>query len=139
MGQLSKGPNVGVVAEKRRASEIIRELQIVAEGADQEVDSLSGGNQQKVVVGRWLKGKPKLLILDEPFRGVDIGARRTISLQARELSKSGAGVLVLTSEVDELLEIADRVIVLVDGEPRLDKYLSETSREEIVHEMSEVI
>ena len=139
LGQLSKGPNVGVVAEKRRASEIIRELQIVAEGADQEVDSLSGGNQQKVVVGRWLKGKPKLLILDEPFRGVDIGARRTISLQARELSKSGAGVLVLTSEVDELLEIADRVIVLVDGEPRLDKYLSETSREEIVHEMSEVI
>nr|WP_271604191.1 sugar ABC transporter ATP-binding protein [Aquiluna sp.] len=139
LSQLSKGPNVGVVAEKRRASEIISELQIVAEGADQEVDSLSGGNQQKVVVGRWLKGKPKLLILDEPFRGVDIGARRTISLQARELSKSGAGVLVLTSEVDELLEIADRVIVLVDGEPKLDKYLSETSREEIVHEMSEVI
>jgi simple sugar transport system ATP-binding protein len=91
-----------------------------------------------VVVGRWLKGQPKLLILDEPFRGVDIGARRVISLQARELAKSGAGVLVLTSEVDELLEIADRVIVLVDGEPRLDTYLSETSREEIVHEMSEV-
>lgn len=139
LSQLSKGPNVGVGAEKRRASEIIQELQIVAESPDQEVDSLSGGNQQKVVVGGWLKGKPKLLILDEPFRGVDIGARRTISLQARELSKSGAGVLVLTSEVDELLEIADRVIVLVDGEPRLDKYLSETSREEIVYEMSEVI
>ena len=82
---------------------------------------------------------PKFLILDEPFRGVDIGARRTISLRARELARSGSGVLVLTSEVDELLEIADRVIVLVDGEPRLDRYLSETSREEIVHEMSEVI
>lgn len=138
LSQLSKGPNLGLAAEKNRAVEIIEELQIVANGPDQEVDSLSGGNQQKVVVGRWLKGKPKLLILDEPFRGVDIGARRTISLQARELAKSGAGVVVLTSEVDELLEIADRVIVLVDGEPRLDTYLSETSREEIVHEMSEV-
>lgn len=138
LSQLSKGPNLGIGAEKSRASEIISDLQIVAQGPDQEVDSLSGGNQQKVVVGRWLKGQPKLLILDEPFRGVDIGARRVISLQARELAKSGAGVLVLTSEVDELLEIADRVIVLVDGEPRLDTYLSETSREEIVHEMSEV-
>lgn len=138
LSQLSKGPNLGIGAEKTRASEIINDLQIVAEGPDQKVDALSGGNQQKVVVGRWLKGQPKLLILDEPFRGVDIGARRTISLQARELAKSGAGVLVLTSEVDELLEIADRVIVLVDGEPRLDTYLSETSREEIVHEMSEV-
>jgi simple sugar transport system ATP-binding protein len=139
LNQLSKGPKLGIGAEKVRASEIISDLQIVANGPDQQVDALSGGNQQKVVVGRWLKGMPKFLILDEPFRGVDIGARRTISLRARELAKSGSGVLVLTSEVDELLEIADRVIVLVDGEPKLDTYLSETSREEIVHEMSEVI
>jgi simple sugar transport system ATP-binding protein len=79
-----------------------------------------------------------MLILDEPFRGVDIGARRTISGKSRALAESGSAVMVLTSEVDELLEVADRVIVLVDGEPKLDTYLSETSREEIVEKMSEV-
>ena len=138
LGQLSNGLQLGFQAEKIRAKEIIEELQVVATGPEQEVDALSGGNQQKVVVGRWLKGKPEMLILDEPFRGVDIGARRTISVKSRALAESGSAVMVLTSEVDELLEVADRVIVLVDGEPKLDTYLSETSREEIVGKMSEV-
>ena len=138
LGQLSNGLQLGFQAEKNRAKEIIEELQVVATGPEQEVDALSGGNQQKVVVGRWLKGKPEMLILDEPFRGVDIGARRTISVKSRALAESGSAVMVLTSEVDELLEVADRVIVLVDGEPKLDTYLSETSREEIVGKMSEV-
>ena len=138
LGQLSKGLQLGFQAEKNRAKEIIEELQVVATGPEQVVDALSGGNQQKIVVGRWLKGKPEMLILDEPFRGVDIGARRTISIKARNLAESGSAVMVLTSEVDELLEVADRVIVLVDGEPKMDTYLSETSREEIVGKMSEV-
>jgi len=138
LGQLSRGLQLGFQAEKTRAKEIIDELQVVATGPEQIVDALSGGNQQKIVVGRWLKGKPEMLILDEPFRGVDIGARRTISIKARNLAESGSAVMVLTSEVDELLEVADRVIVLVDGEPKMDTYLSETSREEIVGKMSEV-
>lgn len=138
LAQLSRGFVLGFSAEKSRASEIIEGLQVVATGPDQEVDALSGGNQQKVVVGRWLKGLPQMMILDEPFRGVDIGARRTISLESRSLAGSGSAVLVLTSEVDELLGVADRVIVLVDGEPKLDSYITETSREEIVGIMSEV-
>ena len=138
LAQLSRGFVLGFSAEKNRASEIIEGLQVVATGPDQEVDALSGGNQQKVVVGRWLKGLPQMMILDEPFRGVDIGARRTISLESRSLAESGSAVLVLTSEVDELLGVADRVIVLVDGEPKLDSYITETSREEIVGIMSEV-
>ena len=124
--------------EKVSGQEVIDDLSVVAQSPVQPVDSLSGGNQQKVVVGRWLHGTPEVLILDEPFRGVDIGARRTISGKARALASAGKAVLVLTSEVDELLEVADRVIVLVDGEPRLDTYLSETNREEIVNTMSEV-
>ena len=118
--------------------DVIDSFDVVAESPAQAVDALSGGNQQKVIVGRWMRGDPKLLILDEPFRGVDIGARRTISKKARDLAGSGRAVLVLTSEVDELLEVADRVIVLVDGNPRLDTYLAETSREEIVDSMSQV-
>jgi simple sugar transport system ATP-binding protein len=124
--------------ENVAGQDVIDNLGVVAQSPTQPVDSLSGGNQQKVVVGRWLLGSPKVLILDEPFRGVDIGARRTISGKASALAGAGKAVVVFTSEVDELLEVADRVIVMVDGEPRLDTYLSETNREEIVKIMSEV-
>lgn len=124
--------------ENVAGQDVIDDLGVVAQSPTQPVDSLSGGNQQKVVVGRWLHGSPEVLILDEPFRGVDIGARRTISGKARALASAGKAVVVFTSEVDELLEVADRVIVMVDGEPRLDTYLSETNREEIVNIMSEV-
>jgi simple sugar transport system ATP-binding protein len=116
----------------------LKKLGVVAQGPEQSVDSLSGGNQQKVIVGRWLMGDPKILVLDEPFRGVDIGARRAISQKSRDLAASGRAVLVFTSEVDELFEVADRVIVLVDGVPRMDTYLSKTNREEIMNTMSEV-
>lgn len=136
--EVTNGLTIQNDLENSRSEQVIGDLGVVSQGVNQEVDSLSGGNQQKVIVGRWLKGEPKLLMLDEPFRGVDIGARRVISERTRKLAQSGAGVLVLTSEVDELLEVADRVIVLVDGVPKLDTYLSETSREQIVETMSEV-
>lgn len=134
----SKGMVLQPKLERNRAQEVISRLGVVTSGPEQEVDSLSGGNQQKVVVGRWLQGEPTLLILDEPFRGVDIGARRVISQKARELAGKNAGVLVLTSEVDELLEVADRIVVLVDGVPRMDAYVDQTNQEEIVSKMSEV-
>ena len=139
LDQITRGFTLDNSREKKMGSDVIAELGVVAEGPAQPVDSLSGGNQQKVVVGRWLQGDPQVLVLDEPFRGVDIGARRTISAKARSLASQGRGVVVFTSEVDELLEVADRVIVMVDGEPRMDTYLSETNREEIVNTMSEVM
>jgi simple sugar transport system ATP-binding protein len=124
--------------EHRLGRNLIDEFSVVAGGAEQEVDSLSGGNQQKVVVGRWLHGTPRVLLLDEPFRGVDIGARRDISRKAREVAGTGVGVIVLTSDIDEVLEVADRIVVLVDGVPRLDTYSSQTNRDQIVARMSEV-
>jgi simple sugar transport system ATP-binding protein len=136
--RVSRGIMLDFSHEKSMGADVISELSVVAQGPDQPVDSLSGGNQQKVIVGRWLKGDPTVLILDEPFRGVDVGARRAISRKAKELAASGRAVIVLTSEVDELLEVADRVVVLVDGCPTLDTYLSNTNREEIVNTMSEV-
>jgi simple sugar transport system ATP-binding protein len=102
------------------------------------VDSLSGGNQQKVVVGRWLQSNPKLMILDEPFRGVDIGARRDISKRVRDLAATDVAVLVLASDVDEILDVADRVIVLVEGKVVMDVNAGETSKDKIVNKMSEV-
>lgn len=101
---------------------VIGELGVVARDEDSLVEELSGGNQQKVVVGRWLAETPRLLILDEPFRGVDLGARRDIGGRARELAAGGGAVLLLSADIDEVLEVADRILVLVDGEIRTDTY-----------------
>lgn len=124
--------------ERERGTDLIDEFGVVATGEGQQVDALSGGNQQKVVVGRWLDGAPRVLVLDEPFRGVDIGARREISRKARQLACSGQGVIVLTSDIDEVLEVADRILVLTDGEVRMDSYTTETDRNQILASMSEV-
>ncbi|GAB0107756.1 sugar ABC transporter ATP-binding protein [Nocardia sp. JMUB6875] len=100
----------------------IDELGVIARDEHSRIEELSGGNQQKVVVGRWLARPPRVLVLDEPFRGVDLGARRDIGQRARALTAAGGAVLLLSADVDEVLEVADRVLVLVDGEIRLDTY-----------------
>lgn len=97
------------------AGRIIRDLAIKAGGPDTPVGDLSGGNQQKVVIGRWLHSAPKILILDEPTRGVDIGARSEIHRVIRSLAANGMSVLVVSSEPDELPELCDRVVVMVEG------------------------
>ncbi|AYF72888.1 sugar ABC transporter ATP-binding protein [Nocardia yunnanensis] len=114
--------------EAERARRTIARLGVVARDEHSLIEELSGGNQQKIVVGRWLAQRPRVLVLDEPFRGVDIGARRDIGRQARALAGDGAAVLVLSSDIDEVLEVADRVLVLVDGEIRLDTYDPEPDR-----------
>jgi simple sugar transport system ATP-binding protein len=124
--------------EFARGKKLVTDLKVVTTSHLASVDSLSGGNQQKVVVGRWLQESPKLMILDEPFRGVDIGARRDISTRVRDLASQNVAVLVLSSDVDEILEVADRIIVLVEGKIVLDESASDTSKEKIVNKMSEV-
>jgi ABC-type sugar transport system ATPase subunit len=79
------------------------------------VDRLSGGNQQKVVIGKWLARRPQILILDEPSRGVDIGARSEIHHIIGELTAEGISVIIISSEAEELPGLCDRVLVLVEG------------------------
>ncbi|OXY96203.1 sugar ABC transporter ATP-binding protein [Streptomyces diastatochromogenes] len=107
-------------------------LGVVTRDEHSAVEDLSGGNQQKVVVGRWLAETPRVLVLDEPFRGVDIGARRDIGRRARALAAEGAAVLVLSADVDEVLEVADRVVVLAAGEVRLDAYGEDAQRDRVI-------
>jgi simple sugar transport system ATP-binding protein len=124
--------------ERASGDTLLSEFGVVSTGPDQVVDALSGGNQQKVVVGRWMQSGPRVLLLDEPFRGVDIGARGDIARRARHQAGEGACVVVFSSDVEEIREIADRIIVLVEGEIRLDSYTTEIDNDAIVTSMSEV-
>ncbi|WP_427923506.1 sugar ABC transporter ATP-binding protein [Streptomyces sp. cg40] len=133
---LSRGGLVNTGKEDALGRETIGALGVVARDEHSTVEELSGGNQQKVVVGRWLAHTPRVLILDEPFRGVDIGARRDIGGRARALAAEGAAVLVLSADVDEVLEIADRVVVLAAGEVHLDAYGEDAERDRVIQTIS---
>jgi len=119
-------------AERRRTDEVIQSLSVVTSGADEAIDDLSGGNQQKVVVGRWISAGPRLALLDEPFRGVDIAARREIGARLSTLAAEGAAAVVLSSDVDEIFEVADRIVVLVAGQVELDRYADEVDRSTVI-------
>ncbi|MEV0468861.1 sugar ABC transporter ATP-binding protein [Streptomyces prunicolor] len=133
---LSRAGLVNTTKEDALGRETIDALGVVARDEHSTVEELSGGNQQKVVVGRWLAETPRVLILDEPFRGVDIGARRDIGRRARALAVEGAAVLVLSADVDEVLEIADRVVVLAAGEVHLDAYGEDAERDRVIQTIS---
>ncbi|WP_435206643.1 sugar ABC transporter ATP-binding protein [Micromonospora sp. bgisy143] len=102
-------------AERAEADRIAETLELRPRDVDRPVRTLSGGNQQKVVVGRWLLGGTKLLLLDEPTRGVDVGARAELYQVIRSLAAQGVGVLLVSSEVPEVLGLADRVLVMREG------------------------
>ncbi|WP_324909326.1 sugar ABC transporter ATP-binding protein [Baekduia sp.] len=97
------------------AETYVKRLRIVTPGVDQSVGNLSGGNQQKVLLAKWLANRPKLLIVDEPTRGVDVGARSDIYAVLRELADSGIALLVVSSDLPEVLTLADRVVVMAEG------------------------
>ncbi|RZT80455.1 ribose transport system ATP-binding protein [Micromonospora violae] len=101
--------------ERAEADRIAETLELRPRDVDRPVRTLSGGNQQKVVVGRWLLGGTKLLLLDEPTRGVDVGARAELYQVIRTLAAQGVGVLLVSSEVPEVLGLADRVLVMREG------------------------
>jgi len=102
-------------AETAMAKDFIRDLGIKAYGPDAPGGSLSGGNQQKVSVSRWLATKPKLLILDEPTQGVDVGAKSEIHKIIRNLAKEGLAVLMISSDLPEVLGMSDRIAVMREG------------------------
>jgi ribose transport system ATP-binding protein len=105
---------------------------IVARDIDQTVGSLSGGNQQKVLMGAWIGLQPKLLIADEPTRGVDVGARLEIYLQLRQLAASGAAVLLISSDLQEILGLSDRILVIRAGQIAARFDHTEATEEKII-------
>lgn len=103
--------------ERMSAREWISALAIKTDGPDQFVGDLSGGNQQKVVIGKWLAARPRVLILDEPTRGVDVGAKSAIHELIVNFVESGGAVLLISSDLNEVLQLADEVLVLRRGVP----------------------
>ena len=101
-----------VTAEAKNA---ITRFGIRARGPEQPVRQLSGGNQQKVVLGKWLATNPRILIMDEPTRGIDVGAKAEIHLLMRKLAGEGMAILMISSELPEVLGMSDRVLVMNSG------------------------
>jgi len=101
--------------EERQAANLIGQLSIVARSSEQLVSTLSGGNQQKCVLGKWLSTAPRLLMLDEPTRGIDVGAKAQIHGLIDQIAGAGVGILMISSELPELIGISDRVYVMREG------------------------
>jgi ribose transport system ATP-binding protein len=108
-------------------------VRLTAKAGDaQPVQTLSGGNQQKVVLGKWLLASPAVLIVDEPTRGVDVGAKFELYQLVLDLADRGSGILVISSEIEELIGICDRILVMSQGEVRADVTRAGFSRERLL-------
>jgi ribose transport system ATP-binding protein len=134
-------PNLDIVSrlgillkglEVKKSMEMVSSLFIKATGVHQDVSSLSGGNQQKVVVGKWLMRDAKVVIFDEPTRGIDVGSKVEIYNIINDLKKRGICVLFVSSELPEILGMADRILVMCDGRITAELNARETSQEEIL-------
>jgi simple sugar transport system ATP-binding protein len=113
LGAFSAASFVSRSRERATAREMIEALSIVCQSERDGILTLSGGNQQKVMLARWLSQECRLLVLDEPFQGVDIRSRRDIGEKVRKTAR-GRATLVCVAELDEALEIADRIVVMHD-------------------------
>ena len=112
---VTRGGFVSPALERDLAEQYVRQLNISTPSIDQEVRRLSGGNQQKALVAKWLAIKPRVLIVDEPTRGIDVGAKREIHYLLRELANQEVGVVMISSELPEILGMSDRVLVMHGG------------------------
>ncbi|KRE75986.1 sugar ABC transporter ATP-binding protein [Arthrobacter sp. Soil762] len=130
LGQIQRGPLLDGAKGKELSSSLIKRFAVKVAHPHRPVRLLSGGNQQKVVIAKWLGTDPDILILDEPTAGVDIGTKSEILDMIRELANAGKAVIVISSEYPELLAVSDRILVLRDGSIIRDIPRSEIADEE---------
>jgi len=111
--------SIGGVLRKRKIDEVCeaqrRTLDLKTPSLNQLIENLSGGNQQKVLISRWLLTDPDILIIDEPTRGIDVGAKAEIHRLMGELAKQGKAIIMVSSEMPEILGMSDRIVVMCDG------------------------
>jgi ABC-type sugar transport system ATPase subunit len=119
--------------EKEKAGAFFKQLSIRAPGLETNVETLSGGNQQKVVIAKVMLAQPKILLLDEPTRGVDVGAKAEIYSLMRKLTREGVSIIFISSELPELLGMSDRLVVLAAGRAQATLDRTEATEERVMH------
>jgi ribose transport system ATP-binding protein len=132
LGNISKNGLISNSSEVSFVDNMINKLRVKTSGRDLLVKSLSGGNQQKIVIGKWLGINPKILILDEPTRGVDVGAKKEIYQLMNDLTKQGVSIIMVSSELPEILGMSDRILVIHEGKLATILEKSEASQETIM-------
>lgn len=132
LARFTRGPLVDLAAERREARRHLQALHTEPDDPDRLADEMSGGNQQKVVFARWLLRSSKVLLLDEPTRGIDVGAKVDMLQVIADLAVAGLGILMVSSELAELVGFCDRILVLLDGRVVAELPGSEASEEQIL-------
>ena len=130
---MGKGARIDKRLEKSRAETWVAKLTIKTPDVQQVVNNLSGGNQQKVVVAKWLERDSKILLMAEPTRGIDVGSKAEIYRIAEECCQKGAGVLIVSSELPEIMAISDRIVVMKDGRVAGEFRTEDTNPTELMH------
>jgi ribose transport system ATP-binding protein len=133
---LARLARFGLRARDREAAlarDTVARLGVRATGIGQAVGTLSGGNQQKVVIGKWLATAPRILLLDEPTRGIDVGAKQEIYALVRALAAEGLAIVMVSSELPELLLLADRILVMSEGHATGTLDRADASEEALLH------
>jgi putative multiple sugar transport system ATP-binding protein len=138
LSRISRGPVVDDLEESRIAEQYRQDLRMRAANVEVGVDTLSGGNQQKVVLAKWMFTEPELLILDEPTRGIDVGAKAEIYQIIRRLADSGKGIVLISSELPELIGMADRIYTIFEGAITSELDAHGVDQEELMRHMAPV-
>jgi D-xylose transport system ATP-binding protein len=133
LDKIAHGPLLSADLERLRAARYVADLGVRTPSLDADIDHLSGGNQQKVLIGRWLSAESKVLLLDDPTRGVDVGAKVEIFHLLNRLAGQSAAILFVSSELPEVLGIADRVLVMHEGRLVADLPHEEATQERVMH------
>jgi ribose transport system ATP-binding protein len=132
LARMARGGVIDRAAERRAIDDMIRLLAIRTAGTEVAAGSLSGGNQQKVVIAKWLMLKPRILLLNDPTRGIDVGTKQELYQLLRKLAESGAAIIFYSTDYDELVGCCDRVLVLYDGAVRRELVGAEITERALV-------
>jgi rhamnose transport system ATP-binding protein len=139
LDKTSKNGFLRLVEEFKLAREYAQRLDLRAASLDQDVGNLSGGNQQKVVIAKWLATKPRVIILDEPTKGIDIGSKAAVHEFMSELASQGLAVIMVSSELPEIMGMSDRIIVMREGRIAAEfENNSELRAEELVRAAADI-
>jgi ABC-type sugar transport system ATPase subunit len=129
---LTRGGFISGSRVRELSNRMMHQLSIKAASASVPTETLSGGNQQKVMLGKWLAPAPKVLLLDEPTRGIDVGAKAEVHRLVRELAAKGMATLLISSELPELLSLSDRIVVIRQGRISGELSQAEATQEKLL-------